>query len=232
MEKLLPDWESLGLFLNLLGRSATGQRLTCYTSLLTGPRKAHELDGPDQLHIVILDNGRSRMLQDEKLREALYCIRCGACMNVCPVYQKIGGHGYGSVYSGPIGSVITPVFRGEERSKKLPFASSLCGACSEICPVKIDIHHHLLTWRQRIVQHGHTSFVERLSMRAFLFAARHRFVFDLAGRLGRIFSPLFRDERVDGLRLPVWSRERVFPSLPKQSFKQLWKARSTGEDAK
>ncbi|MBN1447831.1 MAG: lactate utilization protein, partial [Bacteroidetes bacterium] len=103
MEKLLPDMESLGLFLNLLGRSATGQRLTCYTSLITGPKADREIDGPDELHIVILDNGRSRMLEEPRLREALYCIRCGACMNVCPVYQKIGGHGYGSIYPGPIG---------------------------------------------------------------------------------------------------------------------------------
>ncbi|MDT8324268.1 MAG: LutB/LldF family L-lactate oxidation iron-sulfur protein [Bacteroidota bacterium] len=221
LEKLLPDFDSLALFLNLLGRSATGQRLTCYTSLITGPRRPDELDGPEDVHIVILDNGRSRMLQDARLREALYCIRCGACMNVCPVYQKIGGHGYGSVYSGPIGSVITPVFRGEERAKKLPYASSLCGACAEICPVKIDIHHHLLYWRARIVSHGHTQLRERLAMRLFLLLARHARLFDAMGRLGRLFAPLFR-AKDGGLQVPVWGRERSFPALPEKSFKQLW----------
>jgi len=225
MEKLLPDYSSLALFLNLLGRSATGQRLTCYTSLITGPRRGKECDGPDDLHIVILDNGRSRMLQDDRLREALYCIRCGACMNVCPVYQKVGGHGYGSVYSGPIGSVITPVFRGEERSKKLPYASSLCGACAEICPVKIDIHHHLLDWRRRIVSHGHVPLRERIAMRLFLLLARHTTLFDFAGRLGRVFSPLLRGKD-GGLQVPVWSRTRRFPALPQQSFKQMWREKN------
>lgn len=225
MEKLVPDFESLGLFLNLLGRSATGQRLTCYTSLITGPRRKGEQDGPDDLHIVILDNGRSRMRQDAQLREALYCIRCGACMNVCPVYQKVGGHGYGSVYSGPIGSVITPVFHGEERSKKMPYASSLCGACAEICPVKIDIHHHLLRWRQRIVEHGYAPFRERLAMRIYLLLARHTWLFDTAGRIGRLFAPLLRTED-GGISMPVWGRDRSFPAPPPASFKQLWKERN------
>ncbi len=222
MEKLLPDFASLGLFLNLLGRSATGQRLTCYTSLITGPRRTAERDGPEDLHIVILDNGRTRMLSDARLREALYCIRCGACMNVCPVYQKIGGHGYGSVYSGPIGSVITPVFRGEERSKKLPYASSLCGACAEICPVKIDIHHHLLWWRKSIVRHGYAPLTERLAMRAFLTVTRHPRLFDMAGWLARTFAPLFSASG-SGPRMPVWGKDRGFPDPPRHSFKQLWK---------
>lgn len=221
-EKLLPDMESLGLFLNLLGRSATGQRLTCYTSMITGPRKPHELDGPDEVHIVVLDNGRSRMMREPNLREALYCIRCGACMNVCPVYQSIGGHGYGSVYSGPIGSIITPVFYGEKRSRALPYASSLCGACAEICPVKIDIHHHLLWWRKSIVGSGDAPRPERLMMRLFLAVSRRPALFDLAGRIARLFAPLLRDCD-GGISLPVWSRSRSFPSLPKKSFKQLWR---------
>ncbi|MCB2204152.1 iron-sulfur cluster-binding protein [bacterium] len=222
MEKIVPDFESLGLFLNLLGRSATGQRITCYTSLITGPAKDAELDGPEELHIVILDNGRSRMLAEPHQRESLYCIRCGACMNVCPVYQKIGGHGYGSVYSGPIGSIITPVYRGEQRSKALPFASSLCGACAEICPVRIDIHHHLLWWRKRIVGHGYTKWTERMAMRLFLAVSRRSWLFDLAGRLARVFAPLI-SRKDEGPSLPVWSRERSFPQLPDKSFKQLWR---------
>ncbi|MFA6232997.1 MAG: LutB/LldF family L-lactate oxidation iron-sulfur protein [Bacteroidota bacterium] len=229
-EKLLPDFESLSLFLNMLGRSATGQRITCYTSILNGPRRESEHDGPEELHIVILDNGRSRMLADPQLREALFCIRCGACMNVCPVYQKIGGHGYGSIYPGPIGSIITPIFRGEERAAAMPFASSLCGACSEICPVRIDLHHLLLNWRERISEKRKGKFPERFFMRMFQFAAVHTSLFDFGGRLFRVFAPLMRDEKY-GLRMPVWGRTRAFPAAPEKSFKQLWSEKQEREDA-
>ncbi|MDX9758779.1 MAG: LutB/LldF family L-lactate oxidation iron-sulfur protein [Bacteroidota bacterium] len=222
-EKLLPDFETLSLFLNLLGRSATGQRLTCYTSLITGPRRADEHDGPDELHIVILDNGRARLLADAALREALLCIRCGACLNVCPVYQKIGGHGYGSIYPGPIGSVITPIFRGETRAAGLPFASSLCGACADICPVHIDLHHLLLTWRARISGKRKGKWTERLIMWTFVRVAARTALFDLAGRLLRVFGPLLRS-RDGGLRVPIWSDTRTFPAPPPRSFKQCWRA--------
>ncbi len=228
-EKLLPDFESLSLFLNMLGRSATGQRITCYTSLLTGPRREGEHDGPEELHIVVLDNGRTRMLADPRLREALFCIRCGACMNVCPVYQKIGGHGYGSIYPGPIGSIITPIFRGEDRAAAMPFASSLCGACAEICPVRIDLHHLLLTWRERISEKRTGKRVERLAMRVFQRVAGNTRLFDLGGRLLRMFAPLLRDSD-DGMRVPVWSATRVFPAPPQKSFKQLWKEKNERED--
>ncbi len=222
IEKLLPDHRCLSLFLNLLGRSGTGQRITSYTSLITGPRKDADHDGPDELYIIVLDNKRTAMLAEPGLREALYCIRCGACMNVCPVYQKIGGHSYGSIYGGPIGSVITPVFFGERSSKELPYASSLCGSCSEICPVQIDIHHQLLWWRQRIVSDGHSPPIERLIMKLFLFAARHETIFDLSGAMARMISPLLKDAQ-GGLRVPIWSRTRWFPPMPETSFKQLWK---------
>lgn len=221
-EKLLPDFESLSLFLNMLGRSATGQRLTCYTSLITGPRRAGEHDGPDELHIVVVDNGRSRLLADPDLREALLCIRCGACMNVCPVYQKIGGHGYGSMYPGPIGSVITPIFRGEERAAGLPFASSLCGACAEICPVRIDLHHLLLTWRERISGKRQGKWTERLMMGMFARIAARTVLYDLAGRLLRNFAPLLRS-RDGGLHVPIWSDTRELPVPPSRSFKQHWR---------
>jgi L-lactate dehydrogenase complex protein LldF len=224
MEKLLPDMDSLPLFLNLLGRSATGQRLTCYTSLLTGPAKDDESDGPEQLHIVILDNGRSRMAADDQLREALYCIRCGACMNVCPVYQKIGGHGYGSIYPGPIGSVISPVFHGEKSARHMPFTSSLCGACSEICPVGIDLHQQLLWWRKRIIGQVGGGWLQTSMMKVFRLVAGNTALFDLAGRVARLLSPLLTDER-GCTRVPGWSKTRDFPALPKQSFKQLWKER-------
>ena len=223
-EKLLPDFESLSLFLNMLGRSATGQRLTCYTSLITGPRRTSEQDGPDEVHIVVLDNGRTRLLGDPALREALLCIRCGACLNVCPVYQKIGGHGYGSIYPGPIGSVITPVFRGEDRAAGLPFASSLCGACADICPVRIDLHHLLLTWRARISGKRRGKRIERLLMRAFGHIAMRTALFDLGGRMLRLLAPLLR--RADGtVRVPIWSETRDFAAPPPRSFKQLWRER-------
>ncbi|MFZ1730603.1 MAG: LutB/LldF family L-lactate oxidation iron-sulfur protein [Bacteroidota bacterium] len=230
-EKLLPDFESFSLFLNMLGRSATGQRITCYTSILNGPRRDGEHDGPEELHIVVLDNGRTRMLADPQLRDALFCIRCGACLNVCPVYQKIGGHGYGSIYPGPIGSVITPIFRGDERAAGLPFASSLCGACSEICPVRIDLHHMLLTWRERISAKRKGKLPERIAMRMFQIAASHASLFDFSGRLFRIFAPLLRDHE-DGMNMPVWGKTRSFPAAPGKAFKQLWKEKNEGEDTK
>jgi L-lactate dehydrogenase complex protein LldF len=229
-EKLLPDFESLSLFINMLGRSATGQRITCYTSILNGPRREREHDGPEELHIVVLDNGRTRMFADPRLREALFCIRCGACMNVCPVYQKIGGHGYGSIYPGPIGSIITPIFRGEDRSAGMPFASSLCGACSEICPVRIDLHHLLLDWRERISEKRRGKLFERIAMRMFRITASHSVLFDFCGHMFRMFAPLLRDDET-GLRMPVWGETRAFPAAPKQSFKQLWKEKNENEDA-
>jgi ferredoxin len=146
IEKLIPRLADLGIFLRLLGRSATGQKLTTYTSLLTGPRRRGE-DGLEEMHVVMVDNGRAKSLADPKMREMLYCIRCGACLNTCPVYRKIGGHAYGWVYSGPIGAPVTPEFLGIGQARELPFASSLCGACREVCPVKINIPDLLLHLR-------------------------------------------------------------------------------------
>jgi L-lactate dehydrogenase complex protein LldF len=147
IEKVIPSFDDLAVFLKILARSASGQKMSSYVSFITGTRRDGETDGAREFHLVILDNGRTRILEDEEKRESLYCLRCGACLNVCPVYQKIGGHAYGSVYSGPIGSIITPQFAGLEKTKDLPFASSLCGACKEICPVRINIPHILLSLR-------------------------------------------------------------------------------------
>ena len=153
IEKLIPRLADLGIFLRLLGRSGTGQKLTTYTSLLTGPRREGE-DGPEEMHVVMVDNGRTKALADPKMREMLYCIRCGACLNTCPVYRKIGGHAYGGVYSGPIGALVTPEFGGIGQARELPFASSLCGACREVCPVKINIPDLLLHLRSEAQEHG------------------------------------------------------------------------------
>src|SRR5919106_1778283 len=152
IEKLLPRFDDLEVFLKLLPRSGTGQRLTTYQSYITGTKCNADDEGPDELHIVILDNGRSRMLAHPVTRQSLACIRCGACLNACPVYQQIGGHAYGSVYPGPIGAVITPQLVGLEKAAQLPYASSLCGACREVCPVKIDIPELLLHLRAEITE--------------------------------------------------------------------------------
>src|SRR3954447_2850680 len=151
IEKLIPRAQDLATFLKLLGRSATGQPLTVYTSFLSGPRRGEEIDGPDEFYVVLLDNGRTKLLADREKRESLYCIRCGACLNTCPVYRKIGGHAFPWVYSGPIGAIITPQFMGIAHEPALPFASSLCGACAEVCPVKIDIPKVLLDLREDVV---------------------------------------------------------------------------------
>ena len=153
IEKVIPKLSDLSHFLEILARTATGQKLTTYTNFVSGPRRDGELDGPREMHVVILDNGRSAMLADPVLREALYCLRCGACLNVCPVYRRIGGHAYNSPYPGPIGSIVSPNLFGSAAAK-LPFASTLCGACRDICPVKIDIPRILLhlRWKENLAQ--------------------------------------------------------------------------------
>ncbi len=222
VEKLLPDARSLMHMLGMLARSATGQRLSCYTSIISGPRRHDEPDGPENLYIVLLDNGRVDLLADTQFREALACIRCGACMNICPVYKTVGGHAYGSVYPGPIGSVLTPVFTGRRMAKELPFASSLCGACAEICPVKIDIHHLLLLHRKQIVDERLTSPVERLIMKVFAMAMSRPFLYKTVSRIFRGFAPLLSDGAA-GMRVPVWSGSRDFPMPAERGFAELWK---------
>ena len=153
MEKIIPRLDDLPVMLKVLTNSATGQKISSYVTMITGPRRAHDLDGPEELHVVVMDNGRSDILGSDN-REALYCLRCGACLNVCPIYQNIGGHAYGWVYPGPIGAVLTPLFTGLDTAKHLPRASTLCGACREACPVKIDIPHMLLNLRRQSVSRG------------------------------------------------------------------------------
>jgi L-lactate dehydrogenase complex protein LldF len=215
IEKLVPTFADLEVFLQLLPRSSTGERMNPYTSLWTGVTDG---DGPQEFHVVLLDNGRTKVLADELGRQALHCIRCSACLNVCPVYSRTGGHAYGSVYPGPIGAILTPQLVGVENAKSLPFASTLCGACYEVCPVKIDIPAVLLHLRRQVVAHSGAT-RERLAMRtvARVFASRRLYV--LAQRLGRLLQKPAR--RLPG-PLATWTRTRELRSLQRETFREWW----------
>jgi len=231
IEKLVPRLQDLAVFLRLLPRSGTGQDLTTYQSILTGPRPASASEGPTELHVVLLDNGRTRMLPQRVTRQALACIRCGACLNACPVYQQVGGHAYGSVYPGPIGAVITPQLVDLGRARQLPFASSLCGACRDVCPVRIDIPELLLHLRAEVTQAGGAvPGGARRRLQALAFAA---FAFAMAGpRRYRVATALVRaaDRWLPWLvrRLPPlshWHRGRELPRLARRPFRALWQER-------
>ncbi len=224
IEKIVPTFDDLEVFLQLLPRSSTGERMNPYTSLWTGVTYG---DGPQELHVVLLDNGRTRVLRDEVGRQALHCIRCSACLNVCPVYTRTGGHAYGSVYPGPIGAILTPQLIGIEQAKSLPFASTLCGACYEVCPVKIDIPTVLLHLRAQAIQAG-TPILERTVMRlmGWVFGARRRFAF--AQRLGRLAQrPFVRRGSIRRLPGPLarWTTTRDLKPLADQSFRDWWRQR-------
>jgi L-lactate dehydrogenase complex protein LldF len=207
IEKMIPRFEDLSVFVQLLGRSGTGQKITVYTNFITGPRGEGELDGAEEFHLILLDNGRSKLLGTE-FEEALYCIRCGACLNVCPVYRQTGGHAYGSTYSGPIGAVITPLLKGTKEAKDLPFASSLCGACWEACPVGIPLHDLLLKLRHRQVEEGVRGKGETLAFKGFENTMRSPALFKISGKVGRVAQkPLVRE----------------LPPLAEKSFRELWK---------
>jgi L-lactate dehydrogenase complex protein LldF len=225
IEKMIPRFEDLAVFVQLLGRSGTGQKITVYTNFVTGPRGEGELDGAEEFHLILLDNGRSKLLGTE-FEEALYCIRCGACLNVCPVYRQTGGHAYGSTYSGPIGAVITPLLKGTKEAKDLPFASSLCGACWEACPVGIPLHDLLLKLRNRQVEEGLRSKGETLAFKGFENTMRSPALFKISGKVGRVAQkPLVRDDAVRPLPGPLsaWTNSRELPPLAEKSFRELWK---------
>jgi iron-sulfur cluster protein len=216
IEKLLPEWRDLGVFLQLLPRSSTGERMNPYTSLWTGVREG---DGPAEFHLVLLDNGRTDVLRDEVGRQALRCIRCSACLNACPVYSRVGGHAYESVYPGPIGAILTPQLKRLEGSTSLPWASSLCGACYEVCPVEIDIPRVLVHLRGRVVERRPPQ-PEALAMRGLFrgFATRRRY--EAAQRLARLGrGPL---GRLPG-PLSGWTATRELPEVPRQSFRDWWR---------
>ncbi len=228
IEKVVPRLADLGVFLRLLARSATGQRASVYASLVTGPRRTGETDGPEEMHLVILDNGRTRVLADPELREVLRCIRCGACLNVCPVFERVGGHAYESEYSGPIGAVITPALRGLEHAGELPFASTLCGACLEVCPVKIDLPRMLLELRGRAVRAGLTGRMDRLFAQAWTFVMGSPGRLRLLGGLGRLLQrPFVRRGKIDRLPYPFngWTAHRTAPPLAAAPFRTWWKSR-------
>ena len=225
IEKVLPKFSDLALFLPMLATAGGGQQLTCYNSMINGPRQAGEVDGPEEFHVVLLDNRRTQLLADAEQRDALHCIRCGACLNVCPIFRNVGGQTYGTTYQGPIGSVITPHLRGLNDWKHLSSASSLCGACSEICPVKIDLHHHLLHNRRNAAQLK-TGRLDQMAFGAFAFLVNHPKMFVLAARIGRFLQPLHHvlaGSKIDPLL--AWTRSREAPVIAKRSFRQYWRSR-------
>jgi len=218
IEKVLPAWRDLEVFLQLLPRSSTAERMNPYTSLWTGVRRG---DGPQEFHLVLLDNGRTRVLADEVGRQALHCIRCSACLNVCPVYERVGGQAYESVYPGPIGAILTPQLRGLGEAPSLPWASSLCGACYEVCPVRIDIPSVLVHLRGRVVREQKSSLSpEALAMKGMAAAFGSRRRYEAAQRLARLGrGPLAK------AALPGWTAMRELPEPPKETFRDWWRHR-------
>ncbi|KYP81772.1 LutB/LldF family L-lactate oxidation iron-sulfur protein [Ferroacidibacillus organovorans] len=225
MERVLPSLADLEVIANLLPRSATGQKLTTYMSMITGTKRPSEVDGAQELHVIILDNGRSKQLGDEHFQEVLNCIRCGACLNVCPVYRQIGGHAYGSVYPGPIGAVLTPLLEESDAHDDLPYASSLCGACYEACPVKIPLHEMLVKLRQRKVRAGKTSPQERALMKGFAWGFGNHRRYRLMMKAGRLVQmPLVKKGQIDAAFGPLsaWTASRAAPMLVATSFRERW----------
>ena len=232
IEKVVPRLADLAVMLKLLARSATGQPCTIYTNIFGGPRAPGEKDGPSEFHLVLIDNGRSEILRDEEYRETLRCIRCGACLNACPIYRKIGGHAYGSVYPGPIGALITPLFQGLENFKDLPQASSLCGACYEACPVKINIPRHLVNLRRDINARHLNGAIERAVYRAWARSMKSPRWYALISFMQKL--DLRRRARHTGWieKMPSvaagWTQVRDMPAPAKKTFHQVWsKRRST-----
>ena len=215
IEKILPNMADLDLFWPLLASHGTGQNLTVYNSLINGPKQETEIDGPEEMYVILLDNGRTNLLAQKEQRESLYCIRCGACLNACPVYKNIGGHSYETTYSGPIGSVITPYMREMSDFKHLSFASSLCGACTEVCPVKIEIHKMLLVNRRDSIDKNLAS---RPEMWGWFFFKR----FMLSRKLLDLTKGPFKNFVLKRLFSLDWAKRRVLPDVAPQSFSEQY----------
>lgn len=215
IEKVIPSMADLDLFWPLLSSHGTGQNLTVYNTILSGPRQAHETDGPEEMYVVLLDNGRTNLLAQKEQRQALYCIRCGACLNACPVYKNIGGHTYNTTYSGPIGSIITPHLQGMKEFKHLSNASSLCGKCTEVCPVKIDVHKMLLLNRRDAVADNQNTKVEEIGWNAFTTTMQKRSRMDmLGGKMKNFFLKFFFKK--------TWGKYRSMPEVAPKSFAKLY----------
>ncbi|HEX8515117.1 MAG TPA: lactate utilization protein B [Bacteroidia bacterium] len=218
LEKIIPSMADLDLFWPLLATHGTGQNMTVYNTIYSGPKQAGETDGPEEMYVILLDNGRTNLLAETEQRRALSCIRCGACLNACPVYQTVGGHTYGTTYSGPIGSVITPYLRGIDEFKHLSFASTLCGKCTDVCPVKIDIHQLLLLNRSDAVKKGHTSKTENWVWFFWKGAMLKRSKMDKGGAKLKNFmiKQFFKKQ---------WGDRRDMPQVAPKSFNQMWRER-------
>lgn len=228
IEKVLPTLEDAWTILRVLARSATGQDISCYTTFSTGPKRAEDLDGPAEFHIVLLDNGRSSMLGSE-LQDALRCIRCGACMNSCPVYQSVGGHAYGWVYPGPIGAAIDPFFIGLKEAHDLPAASSFCGACESVCPMKIPLPKIMRHWREKAFEEKITPVPQRAGMLIWAWFARRVTFYRLATRVAAGLFGLLGRRRGRFSRLPFaagWTAGRDLPAPEGSTFHDLWSARA------
>ena len=216
IEKVIPSLEDLDLFLPLLATNGTGQKITVYNSIISGPKQENEVDGPEEMYVILLDNKRTELLKHKIQRVALNCIRCGACLNACPVYKNIGGHTFGTTYSGPIGSVISPFMNGIKDYKHLSFASSLCGKCSDVCPVRIPLHELLLYNRNYFVRKKHTTGIERLSMYGYKKVMKKRSLLDMSSGITKnFFMKIFVKK--------TWGPRRELPIVEQKSFNKLWK---------
>jgi L-lactate dehydrogenase complex protein LldF len=217
IEKVIPSMNDLALFWPLLSTFGTGQQVTVYNTIVSGPRQPNETDGPEDMYVILLDNNRTEILKNPKQRESLYCIRCGACLNACPVYKNIGGHTYGATYSGPIGSIITPHLQGMEEFKHLSNASSLCGNCTEVCAVKINLHELLLENRSEAVDEGLAPLSEKMAWKAWRIASMYRPLMNTAsGKMkNKIVNKMFTS----------WTHSRGELNFSDKTFNQLWKER-------
>jgi L-lactate dehydrogenase complex protein LldF len=225
IEKVIPRADDLAILWPVLATAGTGQPITCYSTLIGGPRGRDEIDGPEEFHVILLDNGRSDLLADPEQREVLNCIRCGACLNVCPVYRTVGGHTYGTTYQGPIGSVLTPHLRGIKEFQHLSSASSLCGACTETCPVKIDLHHHLLHNRRNAVETKNRSWFERVGFKAWQWSMLNSGRMAFLGAMTRTGLRIINRLGLAGTVLdPVrsWTKDRAPLQVPNESFRTQW----------
>jgi L-lactate dehydrogenase complex protein LldF len=220
LEKVIPSLTDLGLFWPLLATYGTGQRLTVYNTVITGPRQPGETDGPEEMIVILLDNGRTNILANEKSRESLYCIRCGACLNACPIYKNIGGHSYGTTYSGPIGSVITPHLKDMGEWKHLSYASSLCGNCTEVCAVKINLHELLLDNRSEAIKEGYATWSEKVAWAAWKKASLNRPLMNMGNRRMKnwLVNKVFK----------AWTAHRGELDFSPRTFNERWKAEREG----